>query len=49
MLAELNKKAKHPGIRELVAKQLPIQKRHLKDVTAASIALAAKEDPNAEA
>jgi hypothetical protein len=49
VLAELNKKAKHPGIRELVAKQLPIQKRHLKDVTAASIALAAKEDPNAEA
>jgi hypothetical protein len=49
VLGELNKKAKHPGIRELVSKQLPIQKRHLRDVTAASITLAAKEDPNAEA
>jgi hypothetical protein len=49
VLAELNKKARHPGVRELVARQLPIQKRHLKDVTAASVALAAKEDPHAEA
>jgi len=49
VLAEMNKKAKHTGVRELVAKQLPIQKRHLRDVSAASIALAAKEDPNAEA
>ncbi len=49
VLAEMNKKARHPGVRELVAKQLPIQRRHLKDVTAASVALAAKEDPNAEA
>jgi hypothetical protein len=49
VLAELNKKAKHTGVRELVARQLPIQRRHLKDVTAASVALAAKTDPNAEA
>lgn len=49
VLAEMNKKAKHTGVRELVARQLPIQKRHLRDVSAASIALAAKEDPNAEA
>jgi hypothetical protein len=49
VLAQMNKNAKHPGIRELVAKQLPIQKRHLRDVSAASVALAAKEDPNAEA
>ncbi|MBA2460853.1 MAG: hypothetical protein H0V45_03655 [Actinobacteria bacterium] len=49
VLAQLNKKAKHPGVRELVAKQLPIQKRHLRDVSAASVSLAAKEDPNAEA
>ena len=49
VLAQMNKTAKHPGIRELVAKQLPIQKRHLRDVSAASVALAAKEDPNAEA
>jgi hypothetical protein len=49
VLAEMNKKARHPGIRELVAWQLPIQRRHLKDVTAASVALAGKTDPNAEA
>ena len=49
VLEQLNRKAKHPGIRELVKVQLPIQKRHLKDVTAASVKLAAKEDPNAEA
>jgi len=49
VLAEMNKKAKHAGVRELVTSQLPIQKRHLRDVSAASIALAGKEDPNAEA
>ena len=49
VLAQMNKKAKHPGVRELVARQLPIQKRHLRDVSAASIELAAKEDPSAEA
>jgi hypothetical protein len=49
VLAQMNKKAKHPGVRELVAQQLPIQKRHLRDVSAASIELAAKEDPSAEA
>jgi hypothetical protein len=49
VLEQMNKKAKHPGVRELVAKQLPIQKRHLRDVSAASITLAAKEDPSAEA
>ena len=45
----MNKTAKHPGIREIVKVQLPIQKRHLKDVSAASVQLAAKEDPNAAA
>jgi len=49
VLAQMNKKAKHPGIRNLVSKQLPIQKRHLRDVTAASLALAAMEDPDGEA
>jgi hypothetical protein len=48
VLEQMNKKAKHPGIRELASRQLPIQKRHLRDVTAASLALAAQEDPNAE-
>ncbi len=40
---------RHPGVRELVKVQLPIQKRHLKDVLAASLQLAAKEDANAAA
>jgi hypothetical protein len=49
VLAQLNKKARHPGIGELVKVQLAIQKRHLRDVMAASLMLAAKENPNAEA
>jgi len=49
VLQELNKQAKHPGVRKLVGTHLPIQKRHLKDVMAASLQLAAKEDANAEA
>ena len=49
VLEQMNKAAKHPGVRELVKVQLPIQKRHLKDVSAASVVLAAKEDPNAAA
>jgi len=48
VLNELNKKAKHRGVGELVKMQLPIQKRHLRDVMAASMTLAAEEDPNAE-
>ena len=49
VLQELNKQAKHPGVRDLVKVQLPIQKRHLKDVMSASLTLAAKEDANAAA
>ncbi|MGI9111332.1 MAG: hypothetical protein ACR2GT_03910 [Gaiellaceae bacterium] len=49
VLEQMNKAARHAGVRELVKVQLPIQKRHLKDVSAASLQLAAKEDPNAEA
>ena len=49
VLQELNKQARHPGVRELVKVQLPIQKRHLKDVLAGSLQLAAKEDANAAA
>ena len=49
VLQELNKQAKHPGVRDLVKAQPPIQKRHLKDVMAASLSLAAKEDANAAA
>ena len=49
VLETLNKQAKHAGVRALVKEQLPIQRRHLKDVMAASLQLAAKEDANAEA
>ena len=49
VLQELNKQAKHPGIRALVKEQLPIQRRHFKDVNAASVLLAAQEDANAAA
>jgi hypothetical protein len=49
VLETLNKQTRHPGIRKLVSTHLPIQKRHLKDVMAASVTLAAKEDANAEA
>jgi hypothetical protein len=49
VLQELNKQARHPGVKQLVNTHLPIQKRHLKDVMAASLQLAAKEDANAEA
>jgi hypothetical protein len=49
VLETLNRQARHPGIKQLVSTHLPIQKRHLKDVMAASLSLAAKEDANAEA
>ena len=49
VLETLNRQAKHPGVKQLVSTHLPIQKRHLKEVMAASLSLAAKEDANAEA
>jgi len=49
VLEQMNKAGKHPGIRALTRQQIPIQKRHLRDVMLASTTLAAKEDPNAEA
>jgi hypothetical protein len=49
VLEVLNKKARHPGVGELVKVQLAIQKRHLRDVMTASVELAAKEDPDAPA
>ena len=49
VLEELNKQAKHPGVRSLTKIQLPIQKRHLKVAMAGSVKLAAKEDATAVA
>jgi len=46
VLGELNKKARHPEIRELVRWQLPIQRQHLKNAQQGCLALAAKEDPD---
>ena len=48
VLEQMNKKAKHPGIRTLARQQVALQKQHLRDVMLASTALAAKEDPYAE-
>ena len=48
VLEQMNKKAKHPGIRTLAREQVAIQKRHLRDVMAATTTLAAQEDPDAE-
>lgn len=49
VLEQMAKQSKHAGVRELVKTQLPIQKRHLKEAMAASMTLAAKEDPDAAA
>jgi hypothetical protein len=46
VLGQMNKQAGNKEIRSLVSWQLPIQRRHLKDVQAGALALAAKEDPN---
>ena len=49
VLGEMNKKAGNREIRSLVSWRLPIQRRHLKDVQAGALTLAANEDPNATA
>ena len=46
ILAHLNKRARHSGIKELTSWGLPIQKRHLTDVRASSLQIADSEDPN---
>jgi hypothetical protein len=49
VLEQLNKQARHPGIKQLISTHLPIQRRHLKEVMSTSLELAAKEDANAAA
>ena len=49
VLDQLNRQARHPGVRELTRVQLPIQRRHLKEAMAGSLRLAAKEDANGTA
>jgi len=46
VLGKMNQKARNAGIKELVAAQLPIQKRHLRVAMAGSLQLAADEDPH---
>ena len=46
ILAHLNKRARHPGVKELTAWGLPIQKRHLIDVRASSLQIADSENPD---
>jgi hypothetical protein len=45
VLGELGKRARHAGVRALVREQLPIQKRHFKEVQSGALTLAAAEDP----
>jgi hypothetical protein len=47
VLEELNKQAKHAGVKQLTKVQIPIQRRHLKEAMAGSVKLAAKEDATA--
>ena len=49
ILGTINKRARNGRVRELVSWGLPIQKRHLKDARAASLQLAAEEDPDGSA
>ena len=49
VLEELNKQAKHVGIKQLTKLQIPIQRRHLKEAMAGSVKLAGKEDATAAA
>ena len=46
VLKKMGDKARHPAVKELVAWQLPIQKRHLREAMEGAVALAAEEDPN---
>jgi hypothetical protein len=45
ILARFNKHARNPGVKELTAWGLPIQKRHLSDVRASSLQIVDEEDP----
>jgi coenzyme F420-reducing hydrogenase alpha subunit len=46
VLRQLNEKARHEQLEELIAWALPIQDRHFQDVLQGSQKLAAEEDPN---
>jgi hypothetical protein len=46
IVAQLNKKARNPQVKELVDSVMPIQQRHVQDTRQATLTLAAREDPN---
>jgi hypothetical protein len=46
IVAQLNKKARNPQVKELVDSVMPIQQRHVQDTKQATLTLAAREDPN---
>ena len=46
VLRQLNEKAGHPGLDDLIRWALPIQERHFQEVLQGSQKLAAEEDPN---
>jgi hypothetical protein len=46
ILAHLNKRSRHPGIKELTSWGIPIQQHHLTEVRGSSLQLADEEDPN---
>jgi hypothetical protein len=46
IVAQLNKKARNPQVKELVETVMPIQQRHVKDTRQATLVLAGREDPN---
>ena len=46
VLEQLNEKARHPGLGQLIQQQVAIQQRHLKNAMDGSLELAAEEDPN---
>jgi hypothetical protein len=46
VLEAMSSSSSHPQVLELVQWALPIQERHLRDVMAASVGLAADEDPD---
>jgi hypothetical protein len=46
IVAQMNRKARDPKIKELVSWVTPIQKRHVKDTRTGSLKLAAQEDPD---
>lgn len=46
IVAQLNKKARNPQVKELIDTVMPVQQRHVKDTRQATLVLAGREDPH---